>query len=94
MCYDISFTVNVRAIEDFFPDLVFDHQIDLAFGPIDHIQGIGVFAKYPIVYVDREDERHHCGNFEWGIIPYYEKKEPPLLVRNKYLNIRSERVLV
>lgn len=93
MCYDISFTVNVRAIEDYFPDLVFDDQLDMNFGPMDHIQGVAVFGNYPIVYVDRTDWATHCGSFEWGIISFYEKTKPSVDVRNKYLNIRSERIL-
>ncbi|KYP16170.1 SOS response-associated peptidase family protein [Flavihumibacter sp. CACIAM 22H1] len=93
MCYDISFTVNVRAIEDYFPDLVFDDQLDMDFGPIDHIQGVAVFARHPIVYIDRTDWTPHCSRFEWGIIPFYEKAEPPVVMRNKYLNIRSERII-
>ncbi|MCA0398555.1 MAG: SOS response-associated peptidase [Bacteroidetes bacterium] len=93
MCYDISFTVNIRAIQDYFPDLVFDEQIDLEFGPVDHVQGVGVFSKYPVLYRNREDGQLHCDRFEWGIIPFYEKEEPALLVRNKYVNIRAERIL-
>ena len=27
MCYDISFTVEIKQLSDYFPDLVFDEQI-------------------------------------------------------------------
>ncbi len=93
MCYDISFTVDIRVLSDYFPDLVFDSQIDLEFGPIDHIQGVGVFGKHPIFYINRDDRRLHCRLMEWGIIEHYVDMEPHPTYRNKFVNIRSERVL-
>src|SRR5687768_17673226 len=93
MCYDISFTVAIRVLSDYFPDLIFDSQMDLEFGAIDHVQGVGVFGKYPIIYINRDDLKEHCRLMEWGVIPFYSKTEPALSARNGYLNIRSERVL-
>jgi len=31
MCYDIAFTVKIAQLTDYFPDLVFDSQIDIDF---------------------------------------------------------------
>lgn len=93
MCYDVSFTVEIRVLKDYFPDLVFDSQLEMEFGPIDHLQGVGVFPKMPIVYVNREDFRLHCRIMEWGIIEHYTDLEPRVDYRNKFLNIRSERIL-
>jgi putative SOS response-associated peptidase YedK len=93
MCYDISFTVDVRQLTDYFPDLIFDSQIHMEFGAVDHVQGVGVFGKHPVIYMNREDFQLHCKLMEWGCIPYYAKDEPDWKVRNKMLNIRSEKVL-
>ena len=93
MCYDVSLTVNIRVLSDYFPDLIFDSQIEMEFGSIDHVQGVGVFGKYPIIYQHREDMKLHCGLMEWGIIEFYRKEEPLIAYRSKMLNIRSERIL-
>lgn len=93
MCYDISFTVNIEELSDYFPGLVFDEQLDLEFGAIDHIQGVSVFAPHPIIYINREDFRPHSKLMEWGCIEFYAKAEPDFKKRNGMVNIRSERVL-
>src|SRR5688572_27537216 len=92
MCYDVSFSTDIRVLGDYFPGLVFDDQIELEFGAIDHVQGVGVFGKYPIIYINREDFKWHCRLMEWGIIPFYSKTEPTLVTRNGFLNIRAERI--
>lgn len=93
MCYDISFTVDIKQLSDYFPDLIFDDQLEIAFGAIDHIQGVSVFAKHPIIYINRDDGKSHCKLMEWGCIPYYTTEEPHWKVRNGMLNIRAERIL-
>lgn len=100
MCYDISFTVNMRGLSDYFPDLIFDDQLDFDFGPFDHIQGPGVFNKHPIIYENKDDKKLHCKLAEWSAIEFY-KTDKPINVkdpgyikgRNRMLNIRSEKVL-
>jgi putative SOS response-associated peptidase YedK len=94
MCYDISYNIQLESLQEYFGDLIFDDpQIHLDFGAIDHVQGVAVFANYPIIYINRDDMREHCRLMEWGCIPFYAKEEMPLVQRNKMLNIRSERVL-
>lgn len=93
MCYDVSFTVNIRSIADYFPDLIFDGQIDMELFPMDHIQGSAVFPKQPIIYVNKEDQKRHLRMMEWGAIPFYQKNEPTIVQRNNWLNARAERVL-
>lgn len=93
MCYDISFTTDVKELTDYFPDLVFDSEIHLEFGPIDHLQGVGVFPKMPVVYINKEDQLPHVRMMEWGVIEHYAKEEPDVKRRNYMCNIRSERVL-
>lgn len=93
MCYDISFTVQMKQLSDYFPDLIFDDQLDFDFGPLDHIQGVSVFAPHPIIYVNRDDQQPHARLMEWGCIEFYAKEEPNWKKRNGMLNIRAERIL-
>ncbi|RZJ78722.1 MAG: DUF159 family protein, partial [Chryseobacterium sp.] len=92
MCYDISFQVTIRQLSDYFPDLIFDSQLEMEFGAVDHIQGVAVFGNYPIIYTNREDFKEHARLMEWGIIEHYSKIKPDFKKRNGMLNIRSERV--
>ena len=98
MCYDISFTVKMRKLSDYFPGLIFDAQLDFDFGPIDHIQGPSIFPAHPIIFENQTDRQLHCRMMEWGIIPHDTDENVNIdteafkLQRNKWLNIRSERV--
>ena len=92
MCYDISFTVNIRTLSDYFPDLIFDEQIEMTFEPV-HIIGHN-YGNHPIIYKNREDEKLHCKLMEWGCIPFYIKEEDAFKKqRVTMLNARSERIL-
>ncbi len=92
MCYDISFTVNVKALSDYFPELRFDDQIEMTFQPT-HIAGHS-FGNHPIIYRHREDGELHCRLMEWGCIPFYVKEEDAYRKqRATMLNARSERIL-
>ena len=93
MCYDISFKVKIEQLSDYFPDLIFDEEIEVVFESIDHIQGVALFGQHPILYINREDLKTHCRKMEWGCIEFYAKAEPDFRRRNSMLNIRSERVL-
>ncbi len=93
MCYDISFTVDIAELLHYFPLLLFDDDLDTGFGPIDHIQGVSVFAPHPILYINRTDMKPHGRMMEWGCIEFYAHQEPDWKKRNGMLNIRSERIL-
>jgi|SRR5450755_1011268 len=72
MCYDISFTVKLKDLTTYFPDLVESPQLELDFES-DHIIAHR-YPEYPIV------RRNHEGaivmeHFEWGVIPFYVKDE-------------------
>ncbi|HMC85464.1 MAG TPA: SOS response-associated peptidase [Chitinophagaceae bacterium] len=95
MCYDISFTVHINELSDYFPDLIFDMQIDLDFDATlgAHIIGHG-YGEHPIIYRHQEDKKLHCRPMEWGCIPFYTKDEKAFArQRTTMLNARSERVL-
>lgn len=93
MCYDISFTINVKQLTDYFPDLVFDDQIKFDFDNAVHIIGHS-YGLHPIIYKNREDEKLHAKLMEWGCIPFYVQELKPFArQRASMLNARSERIL-
>jgi putative SOS response-associated peptidase YedK len=93
MCYDISFTVSIEKISDYFPDLVWDTQFSIDFDRGVHILG-HAYGEHPIIYRNRDDQKLHVNLMEWGIIPYYIQKEKEFeKQRASMLNIRSEKIL-
>ncbi|RYY57218.1 MAG: SOS response-associated peptidase [Chitinophagaceae bacterium] len=93
MCYDISFTVELRVLGDYFPDLVFDEQIKIDFSLGEHIAG-HAHADHPVIYRNRKDQLLHCRLMEWGCIPFYVKDLKAFAKqRSSMLNARSERVV-
>jgi putative SOS response-associated peptidase YedK len=91
MCYDVSFTVNIKELADYFPELVFDGQVELDFDGT-HIVG-HLYSEHPVIYRDREDERLHMRMMEWGCIPFYVKDLDTFKKqRASMLNARSERI--
>ena len=92
MCYDISFKVHIAELSDYFPDLIFDDQMELDFDGT-HIMGHS-YGAHPIIYRNREDFKLHCRPMEWGCIPFYVKEEKTFVrQRASMLNARSERIL-
>lgn len=93
MCYDISFKVKLETIEDYFPELINEDQLDLDFSVGDHIVGHS-YNDHPIIFRSREDHQLHLKLMEWGVIPFYVKEEKAFLrQRASMLNARSERIL-
>ena len=92
MCYDISFTVSLRKLSDYFPDMIFDEQIAMNFEPV-HIVGHN-YGEQPVLYRNRDDTALHCRLMEWGCIPFFVKDEDQYKKqRAGMLNARSERIL-
>lgn len=92
MCYDISFTISLRKLSDYFPDMVFDEQLEMKFEPV-HIIGHN-YAEHPVIYRKNEDNQLHCRLMEWGCIPFYVKDAKAFTrQRATMLNARSERIL-
>jgi len=92
MCYDISFQVKIKELADYFPDLLYDDQMEIDFEGT-HIMGHS-YAPHPVIYQNREDSLLHCRWMEWGVIPFYIKEEKQFLrQRASMLNARSERIL-
>jgi len=92
MCYDVSFTVNIKQLADYFPELIYDGQIEIDFDGT-HIIG-HLYTEHPIIYANRNDNRLHLRMMEWGCIPYYVKDLDTFKKqRASMLNARSERIL-
>jgi putative SOS response-associated peptidase YedK len=92
MCYDVSFTVEIKQLSDYFPDLIFDEQIEINFDGT-HIIG-HLYQDHPIIYQNREDKKLHVKMMEWGCIPFYVKDIDTFKKqRATMLNARSERIL-
>lgn len=92
MCYDISFTVEIKQLSDYFPDLIFDEQLELNFDGT-HIIG-HLYSNHPIIYRNKEDDKLHARMMEWGCIPFYIKDLDGFKrQRATMLNARSERIL-
>jgi putative SOS response-associated peptidase YedK len=93
MCYDISFQVNIKELADYFPDLIFDSQMEMTFEAFDHVQGVSVFRDHPIIYINRDDLKPHCRLMQWSVVEFFRKEVPDMKRRNGMLNIRSERII-
>lgn len=92
MCYDISFTVNVKQLSDYFPDLVWDPQLNLDYGCLDHIQGLNLFPEHPVIYIDDAGQLI-CKPMSWSIIQPDVTIMPSIEHRNLNLNIRAEKII-
>ena len=73
MCYDISFSSSIETIQEYFPDLIYDTQIDLDFSNAVHLMGNYVFPDYPIIYRNQQDKKLHLNIMGWGVITYFAK---------------------
>ncbi|MDB5202725.1 MAG: hypothetical protein JWQ27_2134 [Ferruginibacter sp.] len=92
MCYDVSFTVDLKQLSDYFPHINFDEQIEMNFDGT-HILG-HLYGAHPILYKNATDDDVHCRPAEWGCIPFYVKDKAAFSKqRPSMLNARSERVL-
>lgn len=92
MCYDVSFTVEIKEVSDYFPDLIFDEQLEINFDGT-HIIG-HLYREQPIIYRSNADKKLHVRLMEWGCIPFYVKDlQTYQRQRATMLNARSERIL-
>lgn len=97
MCYDISFTVELETIADYFQGLVFDQELFVDIESTAHILGPFNYGSHGIIYRNREDNLPHMRLMNWGIIPHYLKEKDAFTAfakkREWWLNIKSERLL-
>ena len=92
MCYDVSFTVEVKQLSDYFPQLVSNGQLEINFDGT-HIVG-HAYGEHPIIIKDNESGELVLKLMEWGCIPFYVKDIDTFKKqRALMLNARSERIL-
>jgi putative SOS response-associated peptidase YedK len=91
MCLDIAFYSALELIDDYFPDLVHDGdiQFDLDMGM--HFMALG-HNRYPVILFG--NGRYHRKYFEWGIIAeYMDTAEKIKAMRKSMVNARGEKIL-
>jgi len=91
MCLDISFYSALELIDDYFPDLVHDGELDFDLDMGVHVLAMD-YKPYPVVVF--ENGKYVRKIFEWGPIPeYMNTPEKIKMGRNKMCNARSEKLL-
>lgn len=91
MCLDIAFYSALELIDDYFPGIVHDGEINFDTDLSVHFFAIG-HSRYPIII--QEDGKFHRKYFEWGIIAeYMNTPEKIKAMRKSMVNARSEKIL-
>jgi putative SOS response-associated peptidase YedK len=91
MCLDIAFYSALELIDDYFPGLIHDGEINFDLDMGVHFFAIG-FNRYPVV--TRTKDEFHRKSFEWGIIAeYMDTPEKIKAMRKSMVNARSEKIL-
>jgi putative SOS response-associated peptidase YedK len=91
MCLDIAFYSALQLIDDYFPDLTHDGEINFDLDMGMHFLALG-HNRYPVIV--RENDRYHRKYFEWGIIAeYMDTPEKIKAMRKSMVNARSEKIL-
>jgi putative SOS response-associated peptidase YedK len=91
MCLDISYYSALELLDDYFPGLIHDQEIDFDMGLNIHVLALG-YKRFPVVIF--ESGQFHRNYFEWCIIPnYMNTPEKIKMLRPKMANARSEKIL-
>ena len=91
MCLDISYYSALQLIDNYFPDLIHDGEINFDLDMGIHFMALG-HSRYPIITF--ENEHYHRKYFEWGIIAeYMDTPEKIKAMRKSMVNARSEKIL-
>jgi putative SOS response-associated peptidase YedK len=91
MCLDIAFYSALQLIDNYFPDLVHDGEINFDLDMGMHFLALG-HNRYPVI--TQEKGRYHRKYFEWGIIAeYMDTAEKIKTMRKSMVNARSEKIL-
>jgi putative SOS response-associated peptidase YedK len=91
MCYDISFSSDIKLITDYLPDLILDGQLSIDFDTTIHVQA-QAYRKYPIIIF--EDGIYKLKIFEWGVIADYMNTPEKIKKSRQYMcNAQSEKII-
>jgi putative SOS response-associated peptidase YedK len=91
MCLDIAFYSALELIDDYFPGLVHDGEMEFDLDTSVHFFAIG-HKRYPVII--EENDSFHRKYFEWGIIAeYMNTPEKIKAMRKSMVNARSEKIM-
>jgi putative SOS response-associated peptidase YedK len=91
MCLDISFYSALQLIDDYFPNLTHDGEIEFDLDKGTHFLALG-HNRYPVIV--SENDRYHRKYFEWGVITeYMDSPDKIKAMRKSMVNARSEKIL-
>jgi putative SOS response-associated peptidase YedK len=91
MCLDIAFYSALELIDDYFPNIAHDGEINFDLDMGMHFLALG-HNRYPVITM--EDGHYHRKYFEWGIIAeYMDTPEKIKAMRKSMVNARSEKIL-
>jgi putative SOS response-associated peptidase YedK len=90
MCYDISFKTSLKTIQELFPGIVIDPQLNFDFDNI-HVLA-QAFEKNPVIIF--EDNNYKLKNFEWGVIADYMNTPEKIKQSRQWMcNAQSEKII-
>jgi len=91
MCLDIAFYSALQLIDNHFPELAHDGEINFDLNIGAHFMALG-HNRYPVIVF--QDGHYHRKYFEWGIIAeYMDTPEKIKVMRKSMVNARSEKVM-
>lgn len=91
MCLDIAFYSPLEQIDDYFPGIIHDGEMDWDDLIAAHVMALG-HKRYPVIL--KEDGKYSRRFFEWGIIAeYMNTPEKIKQFRKNMVNARSEKIL-
>src|SRR5271154_5515775 len=91
MCLDISYYSALELLDDYFPGLAHDQEIDFDMDSSIHVLAMG-YKKFPVILF--EQGGFHRKYFEWCIIAsYMDSVEKIKMQRPKMANARSEKIM-
>ncbi len=91
MCLDIAFYSALQLIDNYFPDLTHDGEINFDLDMGMHFLALG-YNRYPVIVF--EHDQYHRKYFEWGVIAeYMDTPEKIKAMRKSMVNARSEKIL-
>jgi putative SOS response-associated peptidase YedK len=91
MCLDIAFYSALQLIDNYFPDLTHDGEINFDLDMGMHFLALG-YNRYPVIIF--EHDQYHRKYFEWGVIAeYMDTPEKIKAMRKSMVNARSEKII-
>lgn len=91
MCLDISYYSKLDIIDNYFPQLTHDGDIQFDLDMSTHFMALG-HSRYPVI--TQEADGYHRKYFEWGIIAeYMDTPEKIKVMRKSMVNARSEKII-